>query len=261
MVAIYFPQPEPAKPIKMCAVSFECLDQNIDFLVRALHARNPSKDNHITCLGTAVTYNRRCLRPSHHWLTVVNEIVEAADDRTLRLADLKGKAAVWGARLSCDLHFTQAEPAKAVLGAIALYREKFSADEQKGSIRWKGTFGGFCGVARVVLTRVVGSGVEDEKSGKVAVSFEQKLRGAERNCANDVDAWVAKHAKKFKHVKKLQDTTVASQETAKRTVVQEEAIKSILRKVELLAVELGLRTGNEELVSELGGLDLAGSEE
>lgn len=253
MVAIYFPQPEPAKPIKTYAVSFECLDNNTDFLVRALHARNLSKDNHITCLGTAVTYNRRCLRPSHHWPTVVNEIVEAADDRTLRLADLKDKAAVWGARLSCDLHFTQAEPAMAVLGAIALYREKFSADEQKGSVRSKGTFGGFYSNARVVLTRAVVPGVEDEKSGKVAVSLDQKLRGAEETCANGVDAWAAEHAKKFKLAKKLQDTTAASQETTKRTVVQEDAVKSILRKVELLAVELGLKTGNEELVSELGG--------
>lgn len=148
----------------------------------------------------------------------------------------------------------QAEPAIAVLGAIALYREEFPVAGQTGWVKWsKGIAGDMVG--GLAHARAVGPGVEDEKAGKVAMSFEQKLSGAEENCAKDVDAWVAKHEKK------LQDITVASQEAAKRTMVQEDAIKSILKKVELLAFESGLKTGNEELVSELGGLELAGSEE
>lgn len=123
MVAIYFPHPKPAVSVDESITKSHELDDKTVFILRALHACNEAKDSLFTCLGTAITYNRRCRNPARAWFDVMAEVAEAADSRDIRLADLKDKANAWGARLSCYHHFTQAGPGMAVLGAIALFRE------------------------------------------------------------------------------------------------------------------------------------------
>lgn len=54
-------------------------------------------------------------------------MIEAAENRDLRLADLKGEASQWAKGLACYLHGGQKGVATGVLGAIALYRKGLDA--------------------------------------------------------------------------------------------------------------------------------------
>jgi len=93
-----------------------------------LHACDEAKDHKITCLGTAVTYHRRCRNPLRmaKWTVVLAQMVEAAEDSTFTLSDLKFVAANWAAGLSCYLHGGQKGVAMAALGAVAAYRLAFA---------------------------------------------------------------------------------------------------------------------------------------
>jgi hypothetical protein len=81
----------------------------------------------MTCLGTAVTYNRRCRNPPRKLAIVltVTEMIEAAENGTFYFEDLKLYAAKWANGLSCYLHGRQKGVVMAAMGAIAVYRHTF----------------------------------------------------------------------------------------------------------------------------------------
>jgi hypothetical protein len=93
-------------------------------MLRALHAYNESKNNQITCLGTAVTYHRRCRNPLRtiKLIAVLDQMVEAAEDPYALLGDLRFLAKDWAKGLACYLHGAQRGVAMAALGAVAVYR-------------------------------------------------------------------------------------------------------------------------------------------
>lgn len=124
MVAIYIPVLQPAEQIYLHVHNAFNLDYKIAFMLRALHACNEAKDKEITCLGTAVTYSRRCRNPlrTTKWMAVLAEMVAAAEDPYALLEDLRFMAVDWAAGLSCYLHGAQKGVAMAALGAVAVYR-------------------------------------------------------------------------------------------------------------------------------------------
>lgn len=124
MVAIYVSVPQPAEQVYLHVPHAFHLDRKIAFMLRALHACNETKDNKITCLGTAVTYHRRCRNPlrTTKWMAVLAEMVEAAKDPYALLGDLRFMAPSWAGGLSCYLHGAQKGVAMAALGAVAVYR-------------------------------------------------------------------------------------------------------------------------------------------
>lgn len=134
MVAIYVPSLQASSPNTttypaQTSTSTTLTNNKIAFFLRALHAYNKAKHNRLTCLGTAVTCNRRCRNPLYEskWAVVLDEMIEAAENRNLCLADLKGEAAQWAKGLACYLHGGQKGVAMGVLGAIALYRKMLDA--------------------------------------------------------------------------------------------------------------------------------------
>jgi hypothetical protein len=130
MVAVYIPVLQPAVQISTHALETYNLDYKTAFMLRALHACNEAKDSKITCLGTAVTYHRRCRNPLRmtKWTIILAQMVEVAEDATFTLSDLKSVAANWAAGLSCHLHGGQKDVAMATLGAVAAYRLAFPED-------------------------------------------------------------------------------------------------------------------------------------
>lgn len=128
MVAIYIPVLQSPKPVYNSLAKTYKLDYKKAFIFRALYACNEAKDNHFTCLGTAVSCNRRCRNPPRKWTTVLAEMIEAAEDGCLSFEDLKVLAPDWAAGLACYLHGEQKGVAMAVLGAIAVYRQTFPAN-------------------------------------------------------------------------------------------------------------------------------------
>lgn len=124
MVAIYVPILQPAEQVYLHVPNAFLLDHKIAYMLRALHACNKSKDNKITCLGTAVTYHRRCRNPlrTAKWMAVLAEMIAAAEDSYVLLGDLKFMALEWALGLSCYLHGAQKGVAMAALGAVVVYR-------------------------------------------------------------------------------------------------------------------------------------------
>lgn len=124
MVAIYIPVLQPAEQVYLHVHNAFNLDYKIAFMLRALHACNEAKDNKVTCLGTAVTYHRRCRNPLRmtKLLAVLAEMVAAAEDPYAPLGDLRFMAVDWAAGMSCYLHGAQNGVAMAALGAVAVYR-------------------------------------------------------------------------------------------------------------------------------------------
>jgi hypothetical protein len=127
MVAIYIPVLQTAEPVYTQSTQSRNLDYKTAFILRALHACNEAKSHGITCLGTAVTYNRRCRNPLRKLAIVLNvaEMIEAAENGTLYFEDLKLYGAKWADGLSCYLHGRQKGVAMAAMGAIAVYRQTF----------------------------------------------------------------------------------------------------------------------------------------
>jgi hypothetical protein len=130
MVAIYVPVLQSAEPVYTHLTHTRNVDYKTAFILRALHAYNGAKDHRITCLGTAVTYDRRCRNPLRQLAIVltVTEMIEAAENGTFYFEDLKLYAAKWADGLSCYLHGRQRGVAMAAMGAIALYRQTFPAN-------------------------------------------------------------------------------------------------------------------------------------
>jgi hypothetical protein len=124
MVAIYIPVLQSAEQVYLHFAKSFHLDYKIAFMLRALHACNKAKDHKMTCLGTAVTYHRRCRKPlrTTKMIAVLAEMVEAAEDPYALLGDLRFVAVDWAAGLSCYLHGAQKGVAMAALGAVAVYR-------------------------------------------------------------------------------------------------------------------------------------------
>jgi hypothetical protein len=127
MVAIYIPVLQSAEPVYTQVIHSRNIDYKTTFILRALHACNEAKSHGITCLGTAVTYNRRCRNPLRKLVIVliITEMIEAAENGTFYFEDLKLYAAKWVDGLSCYLHGRQKGVAMAALGAIAVYRQTF----------------------------------------------------------------------------------------------------------------------------------------
>jgi len=127
MVAIYVPVVQSAGIFIPHIVIPYNHDYKTAFMLRALRACNEAKDNKITCLGTAVTYHRRCRNPLRmtKWAVVAAQMVAVAEDGSFTLGDLKFLAANWAAGLSCYLHGAQKGVAMAALGAVVLYRQTF----------------------------------------------------------------------------------------------------------------------------------------
>jgi len=127
MVAIYVPVVQSAAIFHPHIAIPYNLDYKTAFMLRALRACNEAKDNKITCLGTAVTYHRRCRNPLRmtKWAVVAAQMVAVAEDGTFTLGDLKFLAANWASGLSCYLHGAQKGVAMAALGAVVLYRQTF----------------------------------------------------------------------------------------------------------------------------------------
>lgn len=128
MVAIYIPVLQSPESVYNYIAKTYKSDYKKAFILRALYACNEAKDNHITCLGTAFTYNRRCRNSLGRWTGVLAQMIDAAEDGTLGFEDLKIIAPVWADRLSCYLHGKQKSVTMAVLGAIAAYRQTFPAN-------------------------------------------------------------------------------------------------------------------------------------
>jgi len=130
MVAIYIPVLASPSQIYTHVPKPFIPDYKTAFMLRALHACDEAKDHQITCLGTAVTYHRRCRNPLRmdKCTAVLAEMVEAAEDGYALLGDLRFLAGDWAAGLSCYLHGAQKGVAMAALGAVALYRLTFPAD-------------------------------------------------------------------------------------------------------------------------------------
>jgi len=124
MVAIYIPVLQSPEKIYLPVPNSCPLNHKTAFMLRALHASNSAKAHKITCLGTAVTYHRRCRNPlrTTKLLAVLAEMVEAAEDPYALLGDLRFLAPKWAAGLACYLHGAQQGVAMAVLGAVAVYR-------------------------------------------------------------------------------------------------------------------------------------------
>jgi hypothetical protein len=130
MVAIYIPVIQSAEQVYTEITQARNFDYKTAFIFRALHACNEAKNHRVTCLGTAVTYNRRC-RNSIHKGTVmlaVTEMIETAEDGTVYFEDLKLLAMKWADGLSCYLYGRQKGVAMAAMGAIAVYRQTFPAN-------------------------------------------------------------------------------------------------------------------------------------
>lgn len=123
MVAIYIPVLQSPEPVYTSLAKAYKLDYKKAIILRALYACNEAKDNHITCLGTAVSCNRRCRNSPHKWTTALAEMIDAAEDGCLSFEDLKVLAPDWAAGLACYLHGKQRGVAMAVMGAIAVYRQ------------------------------------------------------------------------------------------------------------------------------------------
>jgi hypothetical protein len=130
MVAIYVPVIQAVEPVYTQVTQTRNFDHKTAFIFRVLHACNEAKDHRVTCLGTAVSYNRRCRNPLYKLTIVltVNEMIEAAENGTFYFQDLKLYAAKWADGLSCYLHGRQKGVAMAAMGAIAVYRRTFPAN-------------------------------------------------------------------------------------------------------------------------------------
>jgi hypothetical protein len=109
MVAIYVPVIQAVEPVYTQVTQTRNFDHKTAFVFRALHACNEAKDHRVTCLGTAVSYNRRCRNPLYKLTIVltVNEMIEAAENGTFYFQDLRLYAAKWADGLSCYLHGRQ----------------------------------------------------------------------------------------------------------------------------------------------------------
>jgi hypothetical protein len=90
MVAIYVPVIQAVEPVYTQVTQTRNFDHKTAFIFRALHACNEAKDHRVTCLGTAVSYNRRCRNPLYKLTIVltVNEMIEAAENGTFYFQDL-----------------------------------------------------------------------------------------------------------------------------------------------------------------------------
>jgi hypothetical protein len=124
MVAIYIPILPSAAQAHTYLPTSHSLNPRTAFMLRALHAYNSAKNNQITCLGTAVTYHRRCRNPLRtiKLIAVLDQVVEAAEDPYALLGDLRFLAKDWARGLACYLHGAQKGVAMAALGAVAVYR-------------------------------------------------------------------------------------------------------------------------------------------
>lgn len=142
-------------------------------MLRALGIGNEDRNNRFTCLGTAITYNRRCRMPLHMWIEVLVEVMEAAEDRSVRLADLRNKANCLGSRLSCYHHVAQPGPGMIALGAIALYRDKFN--HGCGKVSW----GPYSGKPRGDSSVVTDCVAKDEKAAGATVPFKQSAQSVQ----------------------------------------------------------------------------------
>jgi hypothetical protein len=124
MIAIYIPVLPSTEKVHTHSPKANTLNHKTAFMLRALHAYNESKYNQITCLGTAVTYHRRCRYPlrTTKLAAILAEMAEAAEDPYALLGDLRFLAVEWARGLSCYLHEAQKGVVMAALGAVAVYR-------------------------------------------------------------------------------------------------------------------------------------------
>ncbi|KAM0710786.1 hypothetical protein Q7P35_001524 [Cladosporium inversicolor] len=128
MVAIYIPVLQSPDQFYTHVPNSYTPNYKIAFMLRALHASNEAKAHKITCLGTAVTYHRRCRNPlrTTKLMAVLAEMVDAAEDHDVSLGDLKLLAGEWAAGLACYLHGAQKGVVMTALGAVAAYRLTFA---------------------------------------------------------------------------------------------------------------------------------------
>lgn len=93
---------------------------------RALHVFTVDKDKKPTCLSFAVTCGRRCQISIFSVDDTLQEMVEAAEDSTVKVRDLKSKALLWAGSLSYHMHCGQENVPWLALNGVLLYRKEIS---------------------------------------------------------------------------------------------------------------------------------------
>lgn len=239
MVAIYIPVLQSPEPVYDYIAKAYKLDYKKAFLLRALHACNEAKDNHITCLGTAVSCNRRCHNSLDRWAGVLTQMIDAAEDGTLGFEDLKIIAPVWADRLSCCLHRKQKGVTMAVMGAIALYRQTFPASVVVPRVQRVGSTLEFLSGA---VDRHAVNSLASEADCKVPESVAKQPDGSRASLGGSVQQVTAER------LVELQRLKVALVSIEKAILLLCENIMLLLEEQELLYEVLSLLAEKQDLL-------------
>jgi hypothetical protein len=244
MVAIYIPVIQAAEPVYAQITHSGNFDYKTAFILRALHACNEAKGYHVTCLGTAVTYSRRCRDPLYKLTVTVTVMIEAAENGTFYFEDLKLYAAKWTDGLSCYLHGRQKGVAMAAMGAITVYRQTFPTSVVVPRVQ------------RLILTPgIVSSAVDHYSCGSLTRSTTNKAleltmatKACDKSCTmlgaslHKSVAWIANQcAECYALIDDLLQLPIAEQKQLVRrlekTLLSIERVSLLLREIVLCLLE------------------------
>jgi hypothetical protein len=252
MVPIYIPVLQSAEPVYAHLTQPRNLDYKTAFILRALHACNEAKDHHITCLGTAVTYDRRCRNPLRKLaiVLIVTEMIEAAENGTFYFGDLKLYAAKWADSLPCYLHGRQKGVAMTAMGAIAVYRQTFPANVVVPRVQRLGLTAGL-----VSAVKRYPSGFLSRSTSNKALELTMAAKKCDKSCTmlgaslHKSVAWIANKCDEcYALLDVLRQLPMAEQKQlvrrVEKTLSSIEKVNSMLREIVLCLLE------SQELVYE-----------